>query len=408
MTDETYCYVCKEDGWQTMNDNYVFEHPERLSELLTAPFPDLRSIIEICTVYQNFENEVADTMKKYHRENCLKCPSCSQRVSKERRLRLSHKSPLSTAANKEIYCDFTEAICYFGNLNAVQFGVLEKLKSCTSEIQEIENMIGMENIKQEFARVMKYLATYEQGCKEPLMHMGIYGPPGHGKTQIARLIGKAFSKSGLLTKSDVFVLATRADLIGAYCGHTAKNTTKMFDSARGGVIFIDEIYSLGNPEKSDVFTKECIDTINQLLSERTDTLCIIAGYENEAEESFFSYNPGLARRFPFNFVIKPYTETELVKIFTKLAKEDGWDVSSDAFMTTDLSPADIFNNAGGDMENLLVKSIMAHYENNFLSSLSVKSKCLTRDDVLKGIEAYKLNKKTGKSDKKAPPPGMYA
>lgn len=389
-----------------MNETYVFEHPERLSELLTAPFPDLKSIIDICKVYQNFDKEVTETLRKYHRENCFKCPSCAQRVPKERRLRLSHKSP---NGNKETYCDFTEAIRYFGNLNQTQFRVLEKLKICTAEIQEIESMVGMENIKKEFARVMKYLATYQQGCKEPLMHMGIYGPPGHGKTQIARLIGKAFAKSGLLTKPDVFVLATRADLIGAYCGHTAKNTTKMFDLARGGVIFIDEIYSLGNPEKRDTFTKECIDTINQLLSERTDTLCIIAGYEDEADESFFSYNPGLVRRFPFNFVIKPYTETELVKIFTKLAKDDGWNVSAGALETTDLTPSDIFNNAGGDMENLLVKSIMAHYENNFLSSSTqADGKWLTRDDVLKGIEAYKLNKKTGKSEKKdPPPPGMY-
>ena len=268
-------------------------------------------------------------------------------------------------------------------------------------------MVGMGNIKQEFTRVMKYLATYETSSKEPLMHMGIYGPPGHGKTQIARLIGKAFSKSGLLAKPDVFVLATRADLIGAYCGHTARNTTKMFDSAQGGVIFIDEIYSLGNPEKRDVFTKECIDTINQLLSERTDTLCIIAGYEEQADESFFSYNPGLARRFPFNFIIKPYTEVELQQIFIKLAKDDGWEVLPDALQLNDLKDKELFNNAGGDMENLLVKSIMAHYENNFLSSFP-RRKTLSRDDVLKGIEAYKQNKKV-KSDKKdPPPPGMYS
>jgi hypothetical protein len=204
------------------------------------------------------------------------------------------------------------------------------------------------------------------------------------------------------------VTATRADLIGAYCGHTAINTTKMFDRARGGVIFIDEIYSLGNPEQRDTFTKECIDTINQLLSERTDTLCIIAGYEDAAEESFFAYNQGLARRFPFNFVIKRYTETELVKIFIKLAKDDGWSLDDGAITEDDLKDKDLFNNAGGDMENVLVKSVMAHYENNFLTA-QPREKVLTREDIKKGIEVYKLNKKTKTTNKSEPPPlGMYS
>ena len=131
-------------------------------------------------------------------------------------------------------------------------------------------------------------------------------------------------------------------------------------------------------------------------------------YEDEANESFFSYNPGLARRFPFNFVIKPYTEKELMNIFIKLAKDDGWRLEEDAIKEDDLKDKDIFNNAGGDMENLLVKSIMAHYENNFLTS-EKRVKVITRADILKGIEAYKSNKKTTvekKSD--PPPPGMYS
>ena len=397
----TYCYICKQPDWNTLNEDYEFRDPSLLLELLSKPFPDLKSIIEVCTEYQHVRTDIIDTIKNYHRENCFKCPSCSQRVPKERRKGMSQKTPFDI--------DYRHAICEFANLNKIQYQVLEKLQSCIPEIQAIDSMVGMDNIKQEFARVMKYLATFQIGAKEPLMHMGIYGPPGHGKTQIARLIGKAFAKSGLLTKPDVFVLATRADLIGAYCGHTAKNTTKMFDTARGGVIFIDEIYALGNPEKRDVFTKECIDTINQLLSERTDTLCIIAGYEDEAEESFFAYNQGLARRFPFNFVIKPYTETELVKIFIKLASDEGWQVDEEAVRAEELKDQQLFNNAGGDMENLLVKSIMAHYENNFLVSVP-RSKTLSRADIEKGIEAFKLNKKGKSSDKKSepPPPGMYS
>jgi SpoVK/Ycf46/Vps4 family AAA+-type ATPase len=361
-------------------------------------FPDLKSIINVVQLYNQFCQHTISLIKQYHEHTCFYCSNCKQQIPE--RLRKGH-SPPSIPSN----INYTQAICYYSGINGIQYQVLEKLKNSIAEIQAIDNMIGMTNIKTEFARVVKYLATCEMGTKEPLMHMGIYGPPGHGKTQIARLIGKAFAKSGLLSKPDVFVLASRADLIGAYCGHTAKNTTKMFDQARGGVIFIDEIYSLGNPEKKDVFTKECIDTINQLLSERTDTLWIIAGYEDDADQSFFSYNKGLARRFPFNFVIKAYSKQELVQIFTKLAKDDGWKVQDDALDPEDLDLT-LFDNAGGDMENLLVKSIMAHYENCFLSSQPYL-KVLTKQDVKSGIEAYKLNKKSKQKLEKEPPFGMY-
>jgi hypothetical protein len=398
-----HCYICKHPSWRTAKINLDYYNIELLNELLddAQGFPDLNSIIKVSDAYRKYSLNLIENLKQYHVNNCYRCTSCKQHVPEHLR---------KTTPTVPSGVDYGVAMCYFSGLNGVQYKVLEKLKACIPEIRAIDHMIGMDNIKKEFARVIKYLATYDPvaSSKEPLMHMGIYGPPGHGKTQIARLIGKAFAKSGLLTKPDVFVVATRADLIGAYCGHTAKNTTKQFDDARGGVIFIDEIYSLGNPEKKDAFTKECIDTINQLLSERTDTLCIIAGYEEDAEQSFFAYNKGLARRFPFNFVIKPYTEEDLTRIFCKLAGDDGWEVMPGAILTSDLKDRKLFDNAGGDMENLLVKSVMAHYENSFLS-MNDHKKLLTRKDVEMGLAAYKLNKKVKKDPHSdPPPPGMYS
>lgn len=400
-----HCFICKQTGWRSADLKFDSLNIDRLNELLddSLGFPDLTSIIKVADAYRRYSSNLIDSIKQYHVVHCSQCLSCRQHVPSNLR---KVRSILSTIPGG---VDYGAALCYFADLNGLQYKVLEKLKACSTEIQAIENMIGMDNIKKEFARVIKYLATYDVGKgKEPLMHMGIYGPPGHGKTQIARLIGKAFAKSGLLTKPNVFVTATRADLIGAYCGHTAKNTTKQFDDARGGVIFIDEIYSLGNPEKKDAFTKECIDTINQLLSERTDTLCIIAGYEEDAEQSFFAYNKGLARRFPFNFVIKPYTEEDLTRIFGKLAGDDGWEIAPGAILPSDLKDKKLFDNAGGDMENILVKSIMAHYENSFLST-EPHRKLLTRKDVEMGLAAYKLNKKVKKdAHTDPPPPGMYS
>ena len=398
MSFQKHCYICKNHGWSDANWKLDYYQIEILNELLESSTFALSNIIEIINAYKSYCNSTITTLNAYHSENCFRCPTCFQHVEPY----LRRNMPLR---EDDADIDYEKALCHFAGLSENQYDVLEKLKNCGTEIIAINDMIGMSNIKSEFAKVIKYLSTYEQEDNEPLMHMGIYGPPGHGKTQIARLIGKAFAKSGLLSKPDVFVLATRADLIGAYCGHTAKNTTKMFDLARGGVIFIDEIYALGNPKKEDVFTKECIDTINQLLSERTDTLCIIAGYEDDADKSFFSYNKGLARRFPFNFVIKPYTAEELCLIFAKLARDSGWKLEENAIRPADLD-LKILDNAGGDMENILIKTIMSHYENSFLSS-EIQMKYLVRNDVIAGIESYKKHKKTKDSESAPPPYGMY-
>jgi SpoVK/Ycf46/Vps4 family AAA+-type ATPase len=282
---------------------------------------------------------------------------------------------------------------------------MTRIADCGAEILAIEAMVGMEQIKHEFAGWIKYFSSVSafSAGTEPMMHIAIYGPPGHGKTRIARLLGRAFAKSGLLSEPDLFVTASRANLIGRYCGETAIKTTERFDEARGGVIFVDEVYSLGNPEKRDVFTKECIDTINQLLSERTDTLCIIAGYEKEVEESFFSYNPGLARRFPFRFVLPVYSKAELVKIFYRLAEEKKMDIQPLALVAEDLLDLDL-PNGGGDMDNLLNKAMIAHQAANFLQP--VPHPDINRKEVEIALTQFKTHLHAVKTD--PPPPGMYS
>jgi hypothetical protein len=105
-----------------------------------------------------------------------------------------------------------------------------------------------------------------------------------------------------------FKVAKRSDLIAKYLGQTAAKTQEVIDDAVGGVLFIDEAYSLGNADGGDSYAKECIDTINQNLTEKKNQLLvIIAGYENALEECFFAYNEGLNRRFPFRYTIDAYT-----------------------------------------------------------------------------------------------------
>ena len=120
-------------------------------------------------------------------------------------------------------------------------------------------------------------------------------------------------------KKNIFKIAKRSDLVGQYVGHTAIKTQKIINSAFGGVLFIDEAYSLGG---DDAFSKECINTINQNLSENGDKfICIIAGYPAEIERCFFSQNEGLKRRFPFKYNIEKYDSKELSQIFENKVKE---------------------------------------------------------------------------------------
>jgi SpoVK/Ycf46/Vps4 family AAA+-type ATPase len=185
-----------------------------------------------------------------------------------------------------------------------------------------------------------------------------------------------------------------------------RQTTKAFDDARGGVVFIDEVYALGNERHGDVFTKECIDTINQLLTERQDTLCIIAGYESDIEKCFFSYNKGLERRFPWKFTIDAYTEKELLAIFYKKVVESGWTPENkDILKTSDIKNyATHFVNAGGDIENFLQRCLICSLSSKFMDTRT--SKILTREDVLMGLEAFIQGHKT-KVVVDKPPPNMY-
>ena len=108
----------------------------------------------------------------------------------------------------------------------------------------------------------------------------ICGPPGVGKTTIAQIIGKIYLELDFL-ENDKFKVASRSDLIAKYLGQTAIKTQEVIDSVVGGVLFIDEVYSLGNEEKRDSFAKECIDTINLNMTRKEPWLLIVGGYKED-------------------------------------------------------------------------------------------------------------------------------
>ena len=165
----------------------------------------------------------------------------------------------------------------------------------------------------------------QQELNNDMLHTVITGPPGVGKTELGKILGQVYKEMGVLKKGTLKVVK-RSDLIGKYLGHTAAKTQDVIDECSGGVMFIDEAYSLGNKEGRDSFSKECLDTLNQNLTERRDFLCIIAGYEESLDNCFFNYNEGLKRRFSFRYNITGYSAVELKQIFELKVKKESWNL----------------------------------------------------------------------------------
>jgi hypothetical protein len=267
---------------------------------------------------------------------------------------------------------------------------LRALNKCVEPLIELNNMIGMKNIKDMIIDLIFFRLQNLEDNKEELWHLVIQGTPGSGKTEVAKIIGKLYYSLGI-TKKDKFTLVKRSELIGKYLGHTAKLTQEVFDNAKGGILFIDEAYSLGNPEQRDSFSKECIDTINQNLTENKETVVFIAGYKDQLNESFFSYNPGLNRRFKMRLTVDKYNGKDLREIYLKKIKENTWSILDNnidkeiplSFFEKNIST---FKYNGGDMENLWHFTKIVHARRIFGKSHDLMKK-ITKADL---DNAYKL------------------
>ena len=276
---------------------------------------------------------------------------------------------------------------------------MKALHNIKPSLIELQDMIGMKTIKENIVDQILYFIQDLHNISpnnSDYMHAAIYGPPGTGKTEVAKIMGKIFSKLGIL-KNNVFKKVTREDLVAGFLGQTAIKTKDVIKECLGGVLFIDEAYALGNKEKRDSFSKESIDTICEALSDhKKDLMCIIAGYEQELKDCFFSYNPGLESRFTWKFKIDEYTHTELKQIFEKKVKDCGWDLKEpleDKWFDKNKA---YFKYYGRDMEALFSKVKIAHSRRVFCLSKEERTK-INMKDLEKGFDTYK---KMGDSDKK--------
>jgi len=183
---------------------------------------------------------------------------------------------------------------------------------------ELDALIGLDGIKKLAREIQAFLVMQERRraaslLVEPLvLHMVFVGNPGTGKTTVARLFGRLFNAMGVLPKGHL-IEAERADLVGEYIGHTAQKTREVVRKALGGVLFIDEAYSLARGGEKD-FGKEAIDTLVKAMEDYKDQLImILAGYRREMN-LFLLTNPGLKSRFPIHVDFPDFSAQELLRI----------------------------------------------------------------------------------------------
>lgn len=329
--------------------------------------------------------------------------------------------------------NISDLIClgmkYHCKTNKEYYGLnLRILCNLVTPLKKLESLIGMESVKSQLVNhIVFFLQRLNQkdncgNCKDcsfglpcpknvgnDMLHTIITGPPGVGKTELGKILGETYKEMGILSKGHMKIV-TRSDLVGKYLGHTASKTQNVINQCKGGVMFIDEAYALGNPEGRDSFSKECLDTLNQNLSERRDFLCIIAGYKDSLDSCFFTYNPGLKRRFPFSYNIDGYSAEELKDIFLLKVQKESWKTE---FKVDDIDKPEIvmdkhkkeqdvikffrqninqFPHFGGDIETFFLNCKICH-SNRVVFLPYDQKKILTLEDIIKGFDMYIKNKK---------------
>ncbi len=203
--------------------------------------------------------------------------------------------------------------------------VSDKAKELEKIKKELNGLIGLRSVKQTIDEICAFVQIQKRRQRENLiaesqvLHMVFKGNPGTGKTTVARILAKLFKELGVLPKGHS-IEVERADLVGEYIGHTAQKTRDHIKKASGGILFIDEAYSLARGGSKD-FGKEAIDAMVKGMEDNKDSLILVlAGYKYEMQQ-FLETNPGLRSRFPIHIDFPDYSTKELLEIGDLMLKQ---------------------------------------------------------------------------------------
>ncbi|MEU3795727.1 right-handed parallel beta-helix repeat-containing protein [Streptomyces fructofermentans] len=213
----------------------------------------------------------------------------------------------------------------------------EAPRSGTGPLAELESLVGLDSVKHEVTGLINLnkmtQRRTEMGLPMPPMsrHLVFAGPPGTGKTTVARLYGAVLAELGILSKGHIVEVA-RADLVAQIIGGTAIKTTEVFNRALGGVLFIDEAYTLTNQSRGTGpdFGQEAVESLMKLMEDHRDEIVVIAAGYSEHMDRFLASNPGMASRFARTIEFPNYSPDELVTIARNLCSKHYYDLADDA------------------------------------------------------------------------------
>ncbi len=277
-----------------------------------------------------------------------------------------------------------------GNLAEKDIPKYERNKTLEEIFSNLDSLVGLEDIKKALHNLSD-LINLKNKTKDDLklqninLHMVFLGNPGTGKTTVARIVAEILYNLKYI-KENKLVEVTSKDLVGEYVGQTGPKTNSVIQRAMGGVLFIDEAYTLASGTNlGNSYNAEAIATLIQAMENNRDNLVVIfAGYTKEMQ-AFLNANSGIMSRIGYTLDFKDYTEDELVKIFEKMTSKSGFRVTDDAIKEVrekikEYKERPNFGNARF-IRNLFEKSVIKHAENTRDKKQRKILKTITREDI---------------------------
>lgn len=314
----------------------------------------------VCRIIKNdipsnifeLQNKLSEISKLYHNDDKVL-----------RYVKLVRDSLLQYYGYKKLY-----EIC---NTELISSKIVDKNIPLSELIGSLNNLVGLNKVKEKVNALIAYQKIQQLRKSKGLLipgntlHLAFTGNPGTGKTTVARIVGQIYKQLGLLS-SGHFLEVSRTDLIAGYQGQTALKVKEVMEKSKGGVLFIDEAYSITENDSTDSYGRECITELTKALEDyRNDLVVIVAGY-TEPMKHFFQSNPGLKSRFNTFIEFDDYDENELEGILISLCHNNDYLICDETlvmirsyFKNTILHKDEQFSN-GRFVRNLFEDMIMNH------------------------------------------------